>query len=144
MRQNLLSKRGDWDDSVALLHQEIDRLPERYRVPVVICDLQGFTHERAARHLGWPVGTVKSRLAKARELLRGRLSRRGLQLPTVMVIAEKGLGGAFRAVEAVLPGSLVESTIRAAAPFAAGKAVVAGVISTSVANLIEEVLKPCS
>ena len=42
------------------LHEEIDRLPERYRVPVVLCDLQGVTHERAARHLAWPVGTVKS------------------------------------------------------------------------------------
>ena len=53
-----------------LLHEEIDRLPERYRSPVVLCDLEGRTHEQAARHLGWPVGTVKSRLSRGRERLR--------------------------------------------------------------------------
>jgi RNA polymerase sigma factor (sigma-70 family) len=140
-RPTLVSERGDWEDLVALLHEEIDRLPERYRVPVVLCDLQGLTHEKAARHLGWPVGTLKSRLARARELLRGRLSRRGLGLPSGLLIAEKGLGGAFRAVEVVLPGTLVESTVRAAVPFAAGKALAVGVISSRVAILIEEVLK---
>ncbi len=63
-RPTLFSERDDWEDLVALLHEEIDRLPERYRVPVVLCDLQGLTHEKAARNLGWPVGTVKSRLAR--------------------------------------------------------------------------------
>ena len=51
------------EDLERLLHEEIDRLPDRYRVPLVLCDLEGLTHEQAARHLGWPVGTVKSRLA---------------------------------------------------------------------------------
>lgn len=64
-RPTLAGERGDWAELAALLHAEIDRLPERYRVPVVICDLQGLTHEKAARHLGWPVGTVKIRLCGA-------------------------------------------------------------------------------
>ncbi len=53
---------GDFELEPAL-HEEIGRLPERYRIPVVLCLLEGLTHEQAARHLGWPVGTVKSRLA---------------------------------------------------------------------------------
>ncbi len=61
-----------------MLHQEINRLPERYRVAVVLCDLEGQTHTQAARNLGWPVGAVKSRLARARERLRARLVNRGL------------------------------------------------------------------
>ena len=129
-RPTLVCERGDWDELLSLLHEEIDRLPERYRVPVVLCDLQGLTHEKAARHLGWPVGTVKSRLARGRELLRGRLSRRGLGLPAGLMICEKGLGGAFRAVELVLPSTLVESTVRAVVPIAAGKALAIGVISS--------------
>ena len=56
------------DDGLGgLLHEEIARLPERFRAPVVLCDLEGRTHEQAARHLGWPVGTVKSRLARGRQ-----------------------------------------------------------------------------
>ena len=58
--------------------EEVDRLPERYRLAVVLCYLEGLTHEQAAARLGWPVGTVRSRLARARERLRGRLVKRGL------------------------------------------------------------------
>ena len=64
LRPAMVSERGDWNELFSLLHDEIDRLPERYRLPVVLCDVQGLTHEKAARHLGWPVGTVKSRLAR--------------------------------------------------------------------------------
>ena len=66
------------DDLARVLHEEIERLPERFRAPLVLCDLEGRSHEQAARHLGWPVGTVKSRQARGRERLRDRLRRRGL------------------------------------------------------------------
>ena len=66
------------DDLGPILHEEIERLPERFRIPVVLCDLESRTHQQAARHLGWPIGTVKSRLARGRERLRERLARRGL------------------------------------------------------------------
>jgi hypothetical protein len=133
-------EQGDREEMMAVLHEEIDRLPERCRVLVVLCDLQGLSHEKAARHLGWPVGTVKSQLARARELLRGRLSRPGK--PTASPVAN-GLGLALPlpSAEVVLPGNLVDSTVRAAAPFAAGKALAVGLISARVAILIEEVLK---
>ncbi len=71
------SDRPGLDDAGAVL-EEVDRLPERFRRPVVLCDLEGRTVEEAARHLGCPVGTVKSRLSRARERLRVRLIRRGL------------------------------------------------------------------
>jgi RNA polymerase sigma-70 factor (ECF subfamily) len=66
------------DDRGRVIHEEVDRLPDRYRIPVVLCDLEGRTYEEAARHLGCPIGTVKSRLARGRERLRERLTRRGL------------------------------------------------------------------
>ena len=61
-----------------MLHEEIGRLPDRYRTPVVLCYLEGMSHEEAARQLGWPIGTVGVRLMRARERLRVRLTRRGL------------------------------------------------------------------
>ncbi len=58
------------DELRRVLDEEIDRLPERYRVPVVLCYLEGRTNDEAARHLGCPVGTIASRLATARARLR--------------------------------------------------------------------------
>jgi RNA polymerase sigma factor (sigma-70 family) len=77
-REDRPASRANRDDLGGILHQEIDRLPDRYRVPIVLCDLEGRTYEEAARHLGCPVGTVKSRLARGRERLRSRLTRHGL------------------------------------------------------------------
>jgi RND family efflux transporter MFP subunit len=102
-------------DLERLLHEEIERLPERYRVPVVLCDLEGQTHEQAARHLGWPVGTIKSRLSRARERLRARLLRRG-------VGADAGplaVAGLFKAPSLTIPPALLDATTAAAARYAA-------------------------
>ena len=66
------------DDLGPRLHEEVGRLPERYRAAVVLCYLEGHTCEDAARVLRWPVGTVKSRLSRAKQRLRGRLTRLGL------------------------------------------------------------------
>jgi RNA polymerase sigma factor (sigma-70 family) len=66
------------DDLGAVLHQEVNRLPTKYRVPVVLCYFEGRTHDEAAATLHWPVGTVRSNLSRARDLLRSRLTRRGL------------------------------------------------------------------
>jgi RNA polymerase sigma-70 factor (ECF subfamily) len=66
-----------------VLRDEVDRLPTTYRRAVVLCYFEGRTNEEAAALLRWPVGTVKSRLARARALLRPRLKRRGLALDRV-------------------------------------------------------------
>jgi RNA polymerase sigma factor (sigma-70 family) len=78
---------GDHDDLIALLHEELVRLPERYRAPIVLCDLEGQTYEAAARQLGCPMGTVKSRLARGRDRLRYRILRRGKELSPAVLTA---------------------------------------------------------
>lgn len=101
---------------------EVDRLPEHYRVPVLLCFFEGLTHAEAARRTGWPIGTVAGRLARAKELLARRLSRRGVGLAAVAL--------------AVPAGSFVGSTARAAAVFAAGRPV-GSLVSPSVLSLAE-------
>jgi RNA polymerase sigma factor (sigma-70 family) len=96
-----------------IVHEEVDRLPSRDRAAVVLCDLEGRTHEEAARQLNWPVGTVKGRLFRARGKLRDRLSRRGLAGAAVI---SSGVASGSRA--ALVSDVLRESTIRAAIAFA--------------------------
>jgi RNA polymerase sigma factor (sigma-70 family) len=123
---------GEGQDFVPVLHEEVHRLPEKYRTPVVLCYLQGKSRGEAARQLGWSEGAVKGKLERARDVLRARLARRGVVL-----------SGGILAVPAVpsVPAALAEVTIKAARLVAAGKTAAAGVVSERVAALMEGVLK---
>src|SRR5262245_59809059 len=81
-------------DVAAMLHEEVSRLPPRYRVPVVCCSRQGGTHEESATQLGWSKGTLAGRLARARALLQRQLTRRGVTLPAVALLAQLATGSA--------------------------------------------------
>ncbi len=119
------------DESLGLLHAEIDRLPERFRLPVVLCDIEGRTYEDAARQLRCPVGTLKSRLARGRERLKGRLARRGIAGPAALSLA-----GIERLA---VPNPAVRATVRAAVESTSGGVARNGVVSASVASLVREV-----
>jgi RND family efflux transporter MFP subunit len=121
------------DDLGPLLHEELDRLPARFRAPIVLCDLEGLTHELAARHLGWPVGTVKSRLTRGRERLRGRLIRRGVN-PNAGLIA---MTLHPDALTSMLSPSLLDGTTKAAIQFVSLRTIAVG----SVTTLAQEVLR---
>ncbi|WP_158633624.1 sigma-70 family RNA polymerase sigma factor [Tautonia sociabilis] len=125
------------DDLEALIHEELNRLHERYRSPVVLCCLEGLTLDQAARRLGWPMGTVQSRLARGRQRLRERLSRRGVS-PSAGTFA--AAIASERARDAV-PAALSEATIQAATQVAALGATVAGVVPASVARLAKGAMR---
>ena len=93
--------------------EEVDRLPATYRAAVILCHFEGLSHGEAAEHLGWPVGTLSGRLSRARDLLRARLTRRGLSHPATM-LASYPLTDLARAVPAPLLRSTVQYATSAA------------------------------
>ncbi len=102
---------GPDDHLRGLLHEEIGRLPDRLRLPVVLCELEGLTRDQAAERLRWSEGTVRGRLARARAKLRERLTRRGVTLSAAAMAAAL----ASEASAAPVPDLLLTATIRAVA-----------------------------
>ncbi len=107
-------------DLESLIEDELARLPAKYRAPIVLCYLEGRTHEVAAEQLGWPVGTVRGRLARARDLLRARLIRRGVTATAAFALAHSV---SENALSASVPVALCDATVRNAVQVASGRAI---------------------
>ena len=103
-----------------ILHEEINRLPERLRAPVLLCYLQGLTYAEAAYRLGLTPIAVQGRLARARGRLRLRLIRRGVTVSAGLLVA-----GAASKVQAAIPLTLFKSTVCIAQGFMVGSTAVA-------------------
>jgi RNA polymerase sigma factor (sigma-70 family) len=118
------------------LHEEINRLPDKYRQPIVLVYLQGQTQPQAARTLGWPLGTVQIRLHRGRARLRSRLARHGAGL---IGLTGANLTSSHAATPGMLEREWTATTARAAVRFAAGKGT-AGLVAPPVTGLAESVL----
>jgi RNA polymerase sigma factor (sigma-70 family) len=125
-----------WHDLQETLDEALRQLPEKYRLPLLLCYLEGKTQEEAARRLGCPLGTVRSRLARGRERLKEVLKRQGVSLSAAALSA----GLARSTASAAVPPLLVHATTRAALAYAGGKTA-AALVSARTASLVEAGLK---
>jgi RNA polymerase sigma factor (sigma-70 family) len=129
---------------LAVLDEELQRLPERYRAPLVLCYLQGQTRDEVARQLGCSLGTLKRRLEHGRARLRSRLDRRGLALPAALLAAGLSEAPAAAAVPVPLAAAAVQAALRGAAGpgmTAAGSAPVAALAAGVLHGLFVQKLK---
>jgi RNA polymerase sigma factor (sigma-70 family) len=125
-----------WDDRHAILHEEIDRLPERYRQPLVLCYLEEMTYRQAANHLRWSEGSTQGRLTRGRDLLKARLTRRGVTLAGVG-LSDLTIPKSTSAVSM----AMLQATVQAARHFDLGEAAAVGTVSTAATALVNQALR---
>jgi RNA polymerase sigma factor (sigma-70 family) len=128
-------------EEAAIVHEEVGRLPERYRAAIVLCDLEGLSHEEVARRHRFSDRTLRRRLVRARSLLRARLVRRGLA-PSAGLLAS-ALGPEPASASSAVPEAMTDALARAASRFAAGEAT-AGIVPASAKTLAEGVITAMS
>jgi RNA polymerase sigma factor (sigma-70 family) len=126
-----------WREVQAVLDEELARLPDRFRGPLVLCYLEGKTRDEAARQLRWTPGTLRGRLQRGRELLRARLTRRGLAFSAALAACHLGKGAA----SAAMSSTLVISTIKAVMATGNGEGAASGAVPANVAALSEGMVK---
>ena len=103
-----------WSELRPFLHEEVNRLPRKFGIPIILSYLEGKTNEEVADLLQWPVGTVKGRLSHARELLRRRLMRRGMVLSVAFLMTALSRGMVFAEV---VPAEMINRTVRLVGTF---------------------------
>jgi len=123
-----------WCELRAVLDEEMSRLPEQHRLPLILCYLEGKTQAEAAQQLGWSSGSMSRRLSQARETLRRRLTRRGLSFTATLF----ALALSETSAETTLSAALLDSTSHAAMAMVSDKAAVAEVVAPSVAEQIAD------
>ncbi len=141
MEKRSVRPSGSADEAVAdmlpILDEELARLPEKYRLPIVLCDLEGQSRTTAARQLGWPPGTVAGRLARGRQLLANRLTKRGVAFSASVVTTAL----ASNAASASVPAASSQLAAKAAALAATGQLAGSNVVSAKILGLTQGVLK---
>jgi RNA polymerase sigma factor (sigma-70 family) len=137
MPEPATAERDLWHDLQGVLDQALSRLPDKYRVAIVLCDLEGKTRKDVAGQLGVPEGTLSGRLTRGRAMLAKRLARHGLGVSGAALAAVLSQN----ALAAGVPAGVLSSTINATTLLAAGQAAAAGVVSAEAAGLAEGVVR---
>src|SRR6476469_4578444 len=126
----------NWDEVQSVIDEELAKLPDKLRLPVVLCDLEGRPQREVAKHLNVPPATLATRLASARRTLAQRLTKRGVTLSGGAVAALL----TSHAASAAVPHALTHGLVRAAEALATGGAC-SGLVSASAVQLSEGVIR---